>query len=285
MLHTQEELQKMIAGMEVVSDLFYRGAVQVGNHGFIEFAGFMNEYIKMCRQSLVEGGDFTEANTHVGKPLVMHDFNAAYLGEKFGCIFGTSFDNPSTIASFCSVAFGPKPKTEPGFRCGECGGSVLPRARPGRTREFKRGVYLSIPDDFEIPTCVACDEEYMSLDISEPLDAILGREFEKHRSEAMTKLPRVGDRYVYMGILRDAVFTVVEVDSTTGAIYLDTDDLDSAKLALNSEYRDRGGELKTAPNYAWIEKRELFAVNVEWDAWKLKTTPLIAHTPNRPQEE
>jgi len=265
----------MIGGMRSLSSAFYRGAVQVGNHAFIEFTGFLNEYIKLCEQSLSGGLDFTEANTHVGKPLVMYGFNAAYLGEKFGCVFETSFDTPEKVRQFCASAFGSVSKFP---RCGECGGQVELQAKSGRTREFVPGVHLPIPDDFEIPTCVKCEETYMSPEVSGPLDSILGGLF-------MTRLPRVGGRYVYRGTLRDAAFTVAEVDSNTGAIYLDPDTLNEARLALLFEYKDRDGNTKTSTDYAWIEKRKQFAVNFEWDAWKFKTTPLIAYVGNRPQDE
>lgn len=48
-------------------------------------------------------------------------------------------------------------------------------ARAGRTREIERGVFVEIPSDVKIPTCTACGEESMSLDVSEPLDARLRR--------------------------------------------------------------------------------------------------------------
>jgi len=48
----------------------------------------MNEYIKICRQAADAGIDFTQANTHSGVPLPMHDFEALYLAEKLNCILG-----------------------------------------------------------------------------------------------------------------------------------------------------------------------------------------------------
>lgn len=46
-------------------------------------------------------------------------------------------------------------------------------AREGRTREIERGIHVEIPSDVEIPTCTRCGEESMTLDVSEPLDALL----------------------------------------------------------------------------------------------------------------
>jgi DNA-directed RNA polymerase subunit RPC12/RpoP len=57
-------------------------------------------------------------------------------------------------------------------RCSECGGEVRLMERLGRVREVVRGTRLSIPDNFAIPTCVRCGEEF-SLDVSEKLDAVL----------------------------------------------------------------------------------------------------------------
>ena len=54
------------------------------------FAGLMNEYIKLCFVSLA-AMDFMQARVHTGKVLPMQRHHAAYLGEKFGCIFGPTF--------------------------------------------------------------------------------------------------------------------------------------------------------------------------------------------------
>lgn len=62
-------------------------------------------------------------------------------------------------------------------RCPECGGEVRMLSAPGRTREFKRGVLLSIPTEFEIPTCSQCGEEMMIPEVSEPLDALLEQQY------------------------------------------------------------------------------------------------------------
>jgi len=89
--HTREQLEQKIKEMKKASNAFYSLAVQIGNHPFIEFTGFMNEYIKLCQKALEEGIDFTQANVHTGKSLPMEDYEAAYVGEKFGCIFAMSF--------------------------------------------------------------------------------------------------------------------------------------------------------------------------------------------------
>jgi hypothetical protein len=84
------ELEDLIDGMERASATFYRTAVGLGNHPFIEFTGFMNEYIKLCKDALKAGVDFTDCSAHTGEELPMADYNARYIGEKFNCIFGVT---------------------------------------------------------------------------------------------------------------------------------------------------------------------------------------------------
>jgi len=57
------------------------------------------------------------------------------------------------------------------FRCGLCGALVKTRKAPGRTHEYRRGVPLPVPDDFPMPTCTGCGEEYMSVEQGTALEA------------------------------------------------------------------------------------------------------------------
>jgi transcriptional regulator with XRE-family HTH domain len=57
------------------------------------------------------------------------------------------------------------------FACGLCGASVKAKRGPGRTREYRRGLLLPVPDDFPMPTCTGCGEEYMSVEQAHSLDA------------------------------------------------------------------------------------------------------------------
>jgi transcriptional regulator with XRE-family HTH domain len=85
-------------------------------------------------------------------------------------------------------------------RCPECGSEVLLMKKEGRTREYLRGVHLFIPDDYEIPACTACGEESMNIEVSEPLDKILGENLrhillsyvEKLRERGFSRL-EIGD--------------------------------------------------------------------------------------------
>ena len=89
-IYSPAELEAMIDRMKTASHGFYFLATQIGCHPFIEFAGLMNEYIKICEQTLKAGGDFASANTHTGGTLVFHDYNLKYLMEKLDCIYGPS---------------------------------------------------------------------------------------------------------------------------------------------------------------------------------------------------
>lgn len=87
-VYSAEEREPMLAGMQEASNAFYYAAIRIGCHPFIEFAGLMNEYIKLCQQAHKAGIDFTNANAHSGNALPMEDYNAEYLAEKLECIYG-----------------------------------------------------------------------------------------------------------------------------------------------------------------------------------------------------
>lgn len=84
---TAEDREVALARMQQLSDAFYRHAISIGVHPFIEFAGIMNEYIKCARASHESGIDFSECNTHSGVSLPMPGFSVDYVNEKLECIF------------------------------------------------------------------------------------------------------------------------------------------------------------------------------------------------------
>ena len=93
MTYTKPELLAMISQMQAASNEFYRAALRIGCHPFIEFTGLMNEYIQMCREALTQGQDFTETSIHgSGQPLPMKEHHRAYLTEKLECIYGYSLE-------------------------------------------------------------------------------------------------------------------------------------------------------------------------------------------------
>jgi hypothetical protein len=55
-------------------------------------------------------------------------------------------------------------------------------AGQGRTREYKRGVRMQIPDDFLLPTCAKCGETFWIPEISNVLDAILEKQYRLEQS-------------------------------------------------------------------------------------------------------
>lgn len=107
--YSPEELQVMVDKMKTVSSAYYGAAVRTGNHAFIEFAGLMNEYIKMCERVVEQGDDFTHANVHTGNALPMKTYEAEYLAEKMECIFGPTFQsNPELGRIFAERVTGLK---------------------------------------------------------------------------------------------------------------------------------------------------------------------------------
>ena len=88
------ERQRTLQQMARIVDGFYHHAVKLNVHTFVEFAGFMKEYINMLQKMLDEGIDFID-NEIRAKPYQM-----AYVAEKLDCIFGASMGSPETASSF-----------------------------------------------------------------------------------------------------------------------------------------------------------------------------------------
>lgn len=86
--YTKAERDKMLDDMAKLSSMFYAGAAQCGVHAFIEFAGLMNEFIKVCHDAEDKGMvDWPMANTHCGTALPFKPYHVDYLNEKLECIF------------------------------------------------------------------------------------------------------------------------------------------------------------------------------------------------------
>lgn len=115
-VYNKRERTQMLAQMQQASDQFYANAVATRCHAIVEFTGLMNEFIVACREASEAGLDFTQANRHSGQALPMKEHNAAYLGEKIGCIYGPSFEDPKVFEAFVSalgLPFKVKIETEP----------------------------------------------------------------------------------------------------------------------------------------------------------------------------
>lgn len=106
MVYSNAELQVMLGKMEAVSGVFYRHAVSIGHHAFIEFTGLMREYIVICSNAVEAGTDFTQTNIHAGDALPLLAHHVDYLAEKFECIFGPTFaKNPDLAKRFVAAVF------------------------------------------------------------------------------------------------------------------------------------------------------------------------------------
>lgn len=104
--YTYEERKEMIAKMQALSDMFYGRATQAGVHAFIEFAGLMNEFIKVCYEANEKGIPFEFANTHTGKEIPFQPWNLAYLAEKLNCIYGPALlSNERNRTAFIQTLF------------------------------------------------------------------------------------------------------------------------------------------------------------------------------------
>lgn len=86
-MRDQQDSGAIILAMKQAADAFYRDAVRIGNHPFIEFAGLMNEYISACSEAEKSGINFTACNIHTGKHLPLHAHQVDYINEKLECIF------------------------------------------------------------------------------------------------------------------------------------------------------------------------------------------------------
>jgi hypothetical protein len=100
-IYSPEERVAMLQKMKKVASAFYPAACKTGCHAFIEFTGLMNEYIQLCEMAHQQGIDFNTANVHVGAALPMQQYMAKYLGEKLGCIYGTSLSDPELFLTMC----------------------------------------------------------------------------------------------------------------------------------------------------------------------------------------
>lgn len=93
MEETPEERKKILKRMKAASDVFYAMAASAGCHAFIEFAGLMNEFIKLCHEAEAQGIPWTHSNVHTGIRLPFKPYHIEYLNEKLECIYGRRLEN------------------------------------------------------------------------------------------------------------------------------------------------------------------------------------------------
>jgi len=107
----------MLQKMEALASLYYGKACAAGCHAFIEFAGLMNEFIKVCADAHKAGQQFPFANTHSGSSLPFQPYHMAYLAEKLNCIYGPGLLSSETNRrAFVDVLFDGEFKLVPAER-------------------------------------------------------------------------------------------------------------------------------------------------------------------------
>lgn len=87
--------ERTLDRMRHASSVFYALAAQAGCHGFLEFTGLMNEYIKVCEEAEARGAPWLHANVHSGKHLQLEPYHVEYLREKLECIYGEALLRPA----------------------------------------------------------------------------------------------------------------------------------------------------------------------------------------------
>lgn len=102
-VYNKSERDEILERMDGITKRFYGEAVATRCHPFIEFCGLMSEHVTLCRAASKQDVDFTQANTHSGQALPMQAFNAAYIGEKMGCIYGPSLSDPKLFRAFIAA--------------------------------------------------------------------------------------------------------------------------------------------------------------------------------------
>lgn len=102
---TPAERSELLTRMEAVAHdtywLFFRRGMGSECHAFLEFNGLISKFVGLCRKAHEQGIDFTQANTHTGKPLPLGPEDARYMAEKLECIFGPALRaNPKALRAF-----------------------------------------------------------------------------------------------------------------------------------------------------------------------------------------
>jgi hypothetical protein len=95
--------REVLAAMREAANAFYRSAIKIGHHQWIEHAGLMQEHLRMLLDLHLGGGCIWENTPELTA------YAASYLGEKVNCIFGESFrKNPEVFEAFVRAARGEK---------------------------------------------------------------------------------------------------------------------------------------------------------------------------------
>jgi len=73
--------------MEAAAHQFSMLATATDCYAFLEFAGLVREYCKVCRENLARGIDFRELNGHRPQRMELQPYEIDYFSEKLNFIF------------------------------------------------------------------------------------------------------------------------------------------------------------------------------------------------------
>jgi len=73
--------------MRCAAHNFYVEAIRTDCNAFIEFAGVLREYCKVCEENLTRGIDFREPNGPPSQRMELQPHEIDYFNEKLNCIF------------------------------------------------------------------------------------------------------------------------------------------------------------------------------------------------------
>lgn len=110
---TLGEQRETLRRMRALNEQFYwkLNHAEMGSlcHAFVEFCGLQSKFIDLCELALRDGREFSHLNTHSGESLGFDAHHAAYLGEKFRCIYGFAIGpDPELRAVFLEHGLGPE---------------------------------------------------------------------------------------------------------------------------------------------------------------------------------
>jgi len=73
--------------MRRAANNFYVEAIHTDCYAFIEFAGLLREYCKVCEENLIRGIDFRELNGHPSQRMELQPHETDCFNEKLNWIF------------------------------------------------------------------------------------------------------------------------------------------------------------------------------------------------------
>jgi hypothetical protein len=97
----RKELEETIEKMTLLKDSFYSVCQREAlPHTFLEFAGLMHEYTRICQDALERDIDFISDMSRHARDAPMAEIRLGYLGEKWECIFHEWLGNEGALRAF-----------------------------------------------------------------------------------------------------------------------------------------------------------------------------------------